>query len=98
VVETLNTLSKDELILEVVNQKTEIETLKHQISIFQKMVFGSKPETHKVIENPEQITLEFTEKVDLDLPQDIELQKTTYRRKAKNTKRTDYSKLDIPAI
>jgi transposase len=97
VVETLNTLSKDELILEVVNQKTEIETLKHQISIFQKMVFGSKPETHKVIENPEQITLEFTEKVDLDLPQDIELQKTTYRRKAKNTKRTDYSKLDIPA-
>lgn len=96
-IKPLNTLSKDELILEVVNQKIENESLKHQISIFQKMVFGSKPETHKAIENPEQINLEFTEKVDLDLPQDVELQKATYQRKAKNKKRTDYSKLDIPS-
>ena len=96
-IETLNKLTKDELILEVVNQKTEIDSLKHQLTNFQKIVFGSKQEQHKAIENPEQINLEFTEKVDLDLPQDIELQKATYHRKAKNTKRTDYSKLDIPA-
>ena len=81
----------------ITEQKTEINSLKHQLTNFQKIVFGSKQEHHKSIENPEQINLEFTEKVDLDLPQDIELQKATYHRKAKNTKRTDYSKLDIPA-
>ena len=81
----------------ITEQKTEIDSLKHQLTNFQKIVFGSKQEHHKSIENPEQINLEFTEKVDLDLPQDIELQKATYHRKAKNTKRTDYSKLDIPA-
>ena len=81
----------------ITEQKTEINSLKHQLTNFQKIVFGSKQEQHKSIENPEQINLEFTEKVDLDLPQDIELQKATYHRKAKNTKRTDYSKLDIPA-
>ena len=81
----------------ITEQKTEIDSLKHQLTNFQKIVFGSKQEQHKSIENPEQINLEFTEKVDLDLPQDIELQKATYHRKAKNTKRTDYSKLDIPA-
>jgi len=97
VIETLNKLSKDELVLEVVNQKSEIDNLKHQINIFQKMLFGSKQEQHKAIENPEQTNLEFTEKVDLDLPQDIEVQKASYHRKVKNTKRTDYSKLDIPA-
>ena len=81
----------------ITEQKTEINSLKHQLTNFQKIVFGSKQEHHKSIENPEQINLEFTEKVDLDLPQDIELQKATYHRKAKNTKRTDYSKLYIPA-
>jgi len=81
----------------ITEQKTEIDSLKHQLTNFQKIVFGSKQEQHKTIENPEQINLEFTEKVDLDLPQDIELQKATYHRKAKNIKRTDYSKLDIPA-
>jgi len=81
----------------ITEQKTEIDSLKHQLTNFQKIVFGSKQEQHKSIENPEQINLEFTEKVDLDLPQDIELQKATYHRKVKNTKRTDYSKLDIPA-
>ena len=80
----------------ITEQKNQIESLKHQVSLFQKMVFGSKQEQHKVIENPEQTALEFNEKVDLDLPQDIEAQKETYHRKAKNTKRTDYSKLDIP--
>lgn len=96
-IETLNKLSKDELVLEVVNQKSEIDNLKHQVAIFQKMLFGSRQEQHKAIENPEQTNLEFTEKVDLDLPQDIEVQKATYHRKVKNTKRTDYSKLEIPA-
>lgn len=96
-IETLNKLSKDELIVEVVNQKTEIDNLKHQVKLFQKMVFGSKQEQHKAIENPEQTALAFIEKVDLDLPQDIDAQKASYHRKAKNTKRTDYSKLDIPA-
>ncbi|HLF51555.1 IS66 family transposase [Flavobacterium sp.] len=96
-IETLNKLSKDELIIEVVNQKAENENLKHQIKLFQKMVFGSKQEQHNAIENPSQTALEFTEKVDLDLPQDIEAEKASYHRKAKNTKRTDYSKLDIPA-
>lgn len=81
----------------ITEQKNQIESLKHQVSLFQKMVFGSKQEQHKSIENPEQTTLAFNEKVDLDLPQDIEEQKVTYHRKAKNTKRTDYSKLDIPA-
>ena len=69
-IETLNKLSKDELILEVVNQKTQNDYLKHQVTIFQKMLFGSKQEQHKIIENPEQTNLEFTEKVDLDLPQE----------------------------
>lgn len=101
---TLNKRSKDELILEVIRQKTELEnqknqidSLKHQLGVFQKLVFGSKKETHQTIENPEQSQLEFTEKVDLDLPQDIAQQKAVYHRKVKNAKRTDYSKLDIPA-
>lgn len=81
----------------ITDQKNQIEYLKHQVSLFQKMVFGSKQEQHKAIENPEQTTLAFSEKVDLDLPQDIDEQKASYHRKAKNTKRTDYSKLDIPA-
>lgn len=99
-----NEYSSNELISVIAEQKSvitelqnQIESLKHQVSLFQKMVFGSKQEQHKAIENPEQTTLEFNEKVDLDLPQDIEAQKETYHRKAKNTKRTDYSKLDIPA-
>lgn len=96
-IEALNKLSKDELVLEVVNQKSEIDNLKHQVTIFQKMLFGAKQEQHKEIQNPEQTNLEFTEKIDLDLPQDIEVQKASYHRKLKNTKRTDYSKLDIPA-
>ncbi len=103
-IEALNKLSKDELISEVLNQKYEllqkqnhIELLKHQVGIFQKAMFGSKKETHQVLVNPEQTQLEFSEKIDLDLPQDIAAQKVSYQRKATNTKRTDYSKLELPA-
>ena len=70
----------------ITEQKNQIDNLKHQVSVFQKMVFGSKQEQHKAIENPEQTSIEFTEKVDLDLPQDIEEQKTSFHRKKTNTK------------
>lgn len=96
VIETLKKLSKDELVLEVVNQKSEIAYLKHQVSLFQKALFGAKKEQHISIENPEQIKIAFEEKIDLDLPQDSEKQEITYHRK-KSKKRTDYSKLELPA-
>lgn len=107
VIETLKKYSKNALILEVVNQKSstekliveyksEIAYLKHQVSLFQKVLFGSKKEQHIAIENLEQIKIDFAEKTDLDLPQDIEAQHISYHRK-KPTKRTDYSKLDLPA-
>ena len=107
VIEALKKLSKNELILEVVNQKSAIEKLtveyksevaylKHQVSLFQKALFGSKKEEHIAIENTEQIKLAFDEKIDLDLPQDTEKQEITYHRK-KSKKRTDYSKLELPA-
>jgi transposase len=87
--ESLNTLSKKELIDKVI-------VLQHQVSLFQKALFGDKKETHKQINVPEQIQIEFTEKVDLDLPQDIEQQQVTYHRKKANKKREDYSKLALP--
>lgn len=132
VIETLKKLSKDELILEIINLKSEIENLtaeqksatenliaayesenekltaafqayqsdiaylKHQVSLFQKALFGSKKEQHIAVESPEQIKIDFEEKIDLDLPQDIEKQQITYHRKKAN-KRTDYSKLELPA-
>ena len=95
-IETLKKLSKDQLISEVVTQKSENEYLKHQINLFQKALFGSKKEQHIAVENPEQIKIDFAEKIDLDLPQDIEKQQITYHRKKPN-KRTDYSKLELPA-
>ena len=102
-VEALKNNSPDELISiildkenTIVEQKSEIDYLKHQVTIFQKALFGQKKETHKVIENPEQGKLAF-EKVDLDLPQDIELIQVSYHRKKAKKKRTDYSKLELPA-
>jgi transposase len=85
---------KETLIAELQNK---VNSLNHQVNIFQKALFGSKKETHQAVVNSDQAKLEFIERVDLDLPQDIEAQKTTYHRKAKNTKRTDYSKLELPA-
>ena len=96
-IETYKNYSSEDFITLLEEKKTENENLKYQVNILQKMLFGSKQEQHKVIENPEQTQLEFIEKVDLDLHQDIETQKAMYHRKVTNTKRTDYSKLDIPA-
>ena len=96
-IETYKNYSSEDFITLLEEKKTENENLKYQVNILQKMLFGSKQEQHKVIEHPEQTQLEFIEKVDLDLPQDIETQKAMYHRKVTNTKRTDYSKLDIPA-
>lgn len=96
-IKTLEKLSKDELITEVVKQNSEIENLKHQIDLLRKLIFSSKKETHKAIEHPQQTELEFAEKVDLDLPQDEELQQVSYKRRKPLKKRTDYSKLELPA-
>jgi transposase len=74
----------------------KISYLQHQISLFQKALFGDKKESYKIITAPEQTKIEFAEKVDLDLPQDIEQQEITYRRKKVTKKREDYSKLELP--
>jgi transposase len=89
VVEKLNSLSKEELVSEVIQ-------LKHQLSLYQRALFGDKKEVHKVID-PGQTEIAFEEKVDLDLPQDIELQEITYHRKKPKKKREDFSKLSLPS-
>lgn len=110
-VKVLGKLSKNELISEVITKhseiekkdieieknKVEIERLKHQVHLFQRKLFGVQKESHLSPENSEQTKLAFEEKIDLDLPQDIEEQKTTYHRKKTNKKRTDYSQLELPA-
>lgn len=103
-IETLKKLSKNDLITEVIthkseieNHKSEIENLKHQNDLLRKLVFGSKKETHKAIEQPEQTKLPFEEKVDLDLPQDTEQQQITFHRAKPKKKREDFSKLVLPA-
>lgn len=77
-------------------QAISIDALQHQISLFQKALFGDKKEQYKQITPTEQTTLEFGEKIDLDLPQDIEEQQVTYHRKKPKKKREDYSKLQLP--
>jgi transposase len=96
VIKPYKNYTPDELITALEEQKSEIDYLKHQLTFFQKALFGSKQEQHRIIENPEQTKIDFEEKVDLDLPGDIEEQKALYHRKKNNSKRTDYSKLDIP--
>ena len=96
-IETYKNYSSDEFITLLEQQKSEIDYLKHQVAIFQKALFGPKQEQHKGVENPEQIKIDFDQKIDLDLPQDIEEQKAIYQRRTTNRKRTDYSKLDLPA-
>ena len=85
VVEKLNNLSKEELVSEVIQ-------LKHQLSIYQKALFSDKKEVHKVIDS-NQTEIAFEEKIDLDLPGDIELQQISYHRKKGKKKREDFSKL-----
>jgi transposase len=97
VIETFENSPKDELISIISVQKTEIERLNHQIKLFRKALFGKKKETHKAIVIPSQGEFPFGEKVDLDLHQDIELTSVSYNRKKANRKRTDFSKLELPA-
>lgn len=103
-VKVLEKLSKEELITEVITNHSEIEKknieierLKHQVHLFQRKLFGAQKEQHLSLENPEQTKLAFEDKIDLDLPQDIEEQKIAYHRKATNKKRTDYSQLELPS-
>ena len=109
--EALKNRPKDELISIIADQEhllsdkeqlllikqTEIEQLNHQIKYFQKILYGPKKETHKAMVNPSQGELPFAEKVDLDLKQDEELMPINYLRKKANRKRTDFSKLELPA-
>jgi transposase len=109
VIETLENCSKPKLISIIIDakslltekenllasSKTEIERLNHQIKLFKKELYGPKKETHESAP-AEQTKLAF-EMVDLDLPQDIELQKITYHRKKTRKKRTDFSKIELPA-
>jgi transposase len=94
--ELLNTLSKEQLALRVLEQESQINYLQHQVSLFQKALFGDKKESYKQIEVAEQTKIDFAEKIDLDLPQDTEEQQITYHRKKAKKKREDYSKLTLP--
>lgn len=108
--ESLEKLSKEELISEVLRQKnhltekeiklseyeSELLRLQQQLSFLQKQIFGQKKETYKSIDNPEQTKL-FDENQDLDLPSDQELMQVNYQRKKANKKREDYSKLELPS-
>ncbi|HET8963855.1 MAG TPA: IS66 family transposase, partial [Chitinophagales bacterium] len=101
-VEKLNNLSKEELVTEVIRHQSQLQEkqseviqLKHQLSLYQKALFGDKKEEHKVV-NLKQTEIAFEEKVDLDLPGDIELQQISYHRKKGKKKREDFSKLSLP--
>ena len=86
-VETLEKLTKEELVKQVVENRIQIEEkqiqiefLKHQLDQYQKLVHGSKREKFIPEQNPEQTNL------DLDLPSDLEpselkKQKVFYTRK-----------------
>ena len=87
-------LQEKEIIIE--EKESKINYLQHQISLFQKALFGDKKEQYKQIIPTEQTQLEFGEKIDLDLPQDIEEQQITYHRKKVKKQREDYSKLQLP--
>ena len=103
-IEALKNLSKEELAerffqSQNTNQKLieKVSYLEHQISLLQKALFGKKSEQHQAILLPEQTKLEFNEKIDLDLPQDIEQQQISYNRRKPKKIREDFSKLELPA-
>lgn len=48
----INTLSKEELILQVSDLQSQVSRFEHQIALLQKMVFGPKSEGFKVNETP----------------------------------------------
>lgn len=102
-IETLQNLSKEELITEVVNQKselkekqTQIDYLEHQIKQYEKIVHGAKSEKFVPAEIPEQTVL------DLDLPSDIEEQETktqsvAYIRRASKKKNANHTgRMEFP--
>lgn len=110
VVKELNQLSKEELVSQVIHHHSQVEEknsllkekqseiayLKHQLGLFQKALFGDKKEQHKLVDS-NQKEIPFEEKIDLDLPQDTELQQISYHRKQPKKKRQDFSKLTLPA-
>jgi transposase len=79
----------------ITNLNIENEILKLQIKSLKNQIFGIKSEKHTTI-YPGQQTLEFGEKIDLDLPQDIEEASVTYHRKKPKKKRVDFSKISLP--
>jgi transposase len=99
VIETLKNLSKEELIGQVVNHKSEIENkakriveLEAHIAWFNKQVFGKKSEKLKEAVHPSQVVM------DLDLPTDVKkaeqkTKKVSYLRKAGNDKK----RMEFPA-
>lgn len=86
---------------QLINKNKELaETIarkEHQIQMLQKLAFGKKSERVEQIHPPEQTRIEFEDKIDLDLPQDIEEQKISYTRRKPKKIREDFSKLELPA-
>lgn len=87
-IDSLENLSKEQLINEVVNHKSEINYLKHQLEQYKKAIFGSKREKFVPAANPEQTTL------DLDLPTDAiqqhETESVSYSRRKSKKKNTPH--------
>jgi transposase len=101
--ELLNSFTKEQLASRILGQEnllkeqaSIIHNLQHQVRLFQKALFGDKKESYKQASPAEQTKIEFAEKVDLDLPHDIEQEQITYHRKKVKKKREDYSKLQLP--
>jgi transposase len=77
------------------NLNMEIEILKLQIKALKNQIFGIKSEKHTTI-YPGQQTLDFGEKIDLDLPHDTEEISVSYHRKKPKKTREDFSKISLP--
>lgn len=110
VIETLDNLSKEALITEVITQhnknkeieselkekRTQIEYLKHQIEQYEKLVHGARSEKFIPAENPKQTLL------DLDLPADVEqeqnkIQSVSYTRRSAKKKNANHTgRMEFP--
>lgn len=94
-IETLDKLSKEELIIEVKEKQIQIDYLKHQVEQYEKIVHGAKSEKFVPAENPKQTTL------DLDLPSDVESENKTrsvsyIRRVSKNKNINHTGRMEFP--
>ena len=81
-----------------VEQLTEkVDYLKLQIQKYVHLLYGKKSESIQA-QNAKQEKIVFPDfgKVDLDLPQDGELQQISYKRSKPKKARTDFSKLELP--